>query len=51
MLPFEPIERTLEKNENIFEPVFGSRCTFIEKATSAAVIVVPSENLIPGLTV
>ena len=50
MLPLEPIDRTLLKNENIREPVFGSRWTLSENATSLAVILVPSENLSPDLT-
>ena len=45
------IETTLPKKSPILEPVFGSRWTFIENATSAAVSGDPSENLMPFLIV
>lgn len=51
VLPFAVIELTFPKKSAIFEPVFLSRWTFIENATSFAVSVDPSLNLTPLLIV
>jgi hypothetical protein len=49
--PLAVMEVTLPKKSAILEPVALLRWTFIENATSFAVKVDPSENLMPCFTV